>query len=301
MLFSALPDRGKHLITSTIEHSSVTNPFKKLEKEGFEVTWLPVDEHGLISLKTLKQAIRPDTTLVSIMYANNEIGTILPIPEIAKICAEKAVAFHTDACQAAGCLEMNVTKLGSTLLTLNGSKIYGPKGVGAIYIKEGHEIMPVQYGGTHESKRRAGTLNVPGIIGLAKALEIYQAKKEAENARLTSLRDKLISGLTAKIPDCSLNGHPTNRLPNNINIAIRAVHSSDSILQLNKLGIYASPGSACRAGSSMPSPVLEAINLPRNLRHTSIRLTLGLKTTDEDIDYILAEVPLLIKKMRASY
>ncbi|MBI4235398.1 cysteine desulfurase [Candidatus Peregrinibacteria bacterium] len=290
--------RGRHLVTSKIEHSSVTNCFKELEKKGFEVTWLEVDNEGFISLGDLKKALRKDTMLVSIMYANNEIGTILPVKEIGEICKEQNIPFHTDACQAAGALSLDTQDLNLTLLTLNASKIYGPKGIGALYIKTGHEIKPTQFGGSHERNIRAGTHNVPGIVGLAKALQLAQENREKENARLIALRNKLITGLTTMIPECTLNGPKNLRLPNNVNISIRAVHSADSVLQLDELGIYASPGSACKAGSSQPSHVLEAINLPRNLRHTAIRLTLGHKTTEEDIDYVLQNVPPLIEKMR---
>lgn len=290
--------KGRHLITSKIEHSSVVNCFKELEKKGFEVTWMEVDNEGFISLEDLKKALRKDTILVSIMYANNEIGTILPIKEISEICQKHSVAFHTDACQAAGALSLDTQYLKVTLLTLNGSKLYGPKGVGALYIKNDHQIKPTQFGGSHERNIRAGTHNVPGIVGLAKALQLAQENREKENARLIALRNKLIDGLTTMIPECTLNGPRKHRLPNNVNISIRAVHSADTVLQLDELGIHTSPGSACKAGSSMPSHVLEAINLPRNLRQTAIRLTLGHKTAEEDINYVLQNVPPLIEKMR---
>lgn len=302
---------GKHIITSKIEHPAVLESCKKLEKEGFDVTYLPVDKEGLVRLDELKKALRMDTILVSIMYANNEIGTIQPITEIAKILREhKKEAprlrsgdnadfpyFHTDACQAAGALELDVIKLNVDLLTFNGSKIYGPKGIGALYVKKGVKIEPLTYGGGQERKIRSGTENVPAIIGLARALELAQAERAKENSRLIELRDYFIKEILKKIPGARLNGSAKMRLPNNINISVPHVEGEAVVLYLDSYGIYVSTGSACSSASLLPSHVLLALGLSHDLAHNSLRFTLGRKTAKADLDYVLEVLPKIIKKL----
>lgn len=287
-----------HLVTSTIEHSSVRVPFEKLQEEGHEVTWLTVDKYGLVNSVELEKAIRPDTILVSIMYANNEIGTIEPIKEIGEICRKHKVLFHTDACQIAGTTNLDTQELNIDLLTINASKIYGPKGVGLLYIKKDTPIEPIIYGGTHERGIRAGTHNVPNIVGMAKALELVQQEKDTENTRLTKLRDKLIKAILEKVPDCNLNGHPTKRLPNNVNITFEGINAQELMLHLDEAGIYVSTGSACNVGTFKASPVLMAIGLPLKNVHSTIRMSLGKKTTETDIDYVIETLPKIIEKMR---
>lgn len=300
-------DRGNHLVTTKIEHHAVLYTFENLEKEGFKVTYLPVDKYGLVSPDSVLKSLTPYTTLISIMYANNEIGTIEPIEEISKTIKffrskssiNTPLFFHTDACQAAGYLDLDVQKLGVDLLTLNGSKIYGPKGIGVLYVKSGVRINPIIYGGGQEKGLRPGTENVANIIGFAKALELVTKNKAKEVKRLTFLRNYLIKGLTSKIPNIILNGHSQKRLPNNVNISVIGVEGESLILQLGKYGIAASTGSACTSGSLEPSHVLLALGLPYEACHGSLRLTLGKKTTKKDIDYVLTVLPKIIKKLRA--
>ncbi|MBU0981151.1 IscS subfamily cysteine desulfurase [Patescibacteria group bacterium] len=288
---------GKHVIISAIEHHAVERPAEQLEKEGFEVTKVPVDKFGRIRVEDVKAALRDDTVLVSIMYANNEIGTIQPIYEIGTLLKDHKALFHTDACQAAGALDLNVEKLGVDLMTLNGSKIYGPKGVGVLYIRKGVEIQPLVFGGGQERGKRSGTENVANIVGMAKALSIAQAESETENARLKELRDKLIDGLT-KIPKTILNGHPELRLPNNVNVSILDIEGEAFTLFLNEMGIYASTGSACTSTSLDPSHVILATGLPYECAHGSVRFSLGRKTTEEEIDYVLEVVPRVVSILR---
>lgn len=296
--------KGRHLITTAIEHPSVLEPFIRLETEGYEVTRLKVDSSGLISLDELKSSIRPDTTIVSVMYANNEIGTIEPIAEISRICHERGVIFHTDACQAAGVLDLNLETLDVDLMTINASKIYGPKGVGALYLRKGSKIEPLIYGSNHENGLRAGTHNIPGIVGLAKALELAQKEQKSENIRLTELRDRLIRGILEKVSGSKLNGpDPFNgndcpRLPNNINFSIESVSGQDLLLQLDEAGIFISTGAACQVRTGTPSYVLKAIGLTPTLIENSIRLTLGKTTDEEDITYVLETFPKLVEKIR---
>ncbi|MFH1193678.1 MAG: cysteine desulfurase family protein [bacterium] len=304
-------DKGSHIITSKVEHPAVMDSCKKLAKEGFEISYIPVGKDGIIKLDEFKKALRSDTILVSIMYANNEIGTIQPIKDIAKIIRNfKNVAprlrsgsidlpyFHTDACQAAGALDLDIVKLGVDLLTLNGSKIYGPKGTGVLYVKKGVKIEPLIYGGGQEFEFRSGTENVPAIIGLAKALELAQKEKEKEGARLIKLRDKLIRGILKNISGSFLNGHPSLRLPNNANVGIPKVEGEAMVLYLDSKGIYASTGSACGSRSLKPSHVLTAIGLNDELAHGSLRFTLGRSTTDEDINFVIEVLPGIVKKLR---
>ncbi|MBO8125842.1 MAG: cysteine desulfurase NifS [Firmicutes bacterium] len=291
--------RGKHIITTSVEHHAVLDTAKYMEKLGFEVTFLPVDEYGLVSPKQLAEAIRPDTILVSIMYANNEVGTIMPIKELAKVAREARVAFHTDAVQAGGSLSLDVQDLGVDMLSLSAHKFYGPKGVGLLYVRKGIRLDPLIHGGGQERRRRAGTENVPGIVGMAKALELANAEREENMRRITALRDKLILGLRDRIPEIKLNGHPTQRLPNNVNISIKYIEGESLLLNLDMKGIAASSGSACTSGSLEPSHVLLAMGVPHEIAHGSLRLTLGRETTEEEIDYVLAELPPIVEKLRA--
>lgn len=296
--------RGKHIVTCQIEHSSVRNPFEALEKQGYEVTWLEVDKKGFVDPETLEAAIRPDTIFVSIMYANNEIGTVEPIAELGAICRSKGVIFHTDAAQAQGAFSLDVEALKVDLLTLNASKIYGPKGVGALYIRKDTPIEALLLGGNHEFGLRAGTHNTPGIVGMAKALELIQNKAEQENARLTKLRNKLINGLLQNIPNCILNGPDQTspkRLPNNANIMFPGINSQELMLQLDEAGIFVSSSSACSIGSPKPSKVLQAIGISKDLMHSAIRFSLGKKTTEEDIDYVVSTITEIISKLSSNY
>lgn len=293
--------RVGHIITSKIEHHAVSDTVEHLKEEGFDVTFLPVDKYGLVDPHALEKEINKrgtETILVSVMYANNEIGTVEPIKELAAVCHKKGVLFHTDACQAGGALPINVKKLGVDLLTLNGSKIYGPKGVGCLYVRSGVKLEPIIYGGGQERGLRSGTENVPGIIGFTKALELVQKNCTAENRRLIKLRDKLINGLTTKIPKCFLNGHPTKRLPNNVNVTILDVEGEAIILFLNELGIYASTGSACTSKSLEPSHVITALGLPYEAAHGSVRFTLGHSTTAQDIDLVIEVTTKVVEILR---
>ena len=300
----ALEKVGRHIITSKIEHPAVWHSCEKLASEGWQISYVKVDHQGLIDLKELAAAITKETAFVSIMYANNEIGTVQPIHEIAKIIRRKRKEFgtkhpyfHTDACQAAGALPIGVAKLGVDLLTFNGSKIYGPKGIGALYIKTGTPIVPLLYGGGQERGLRAGTENVPAIVGLGEALRLAQEGREKENARLIELRDYLIKNLL-KIPKTILNGHQTLRLPNNANISFLDIEGEAMVLYLDSKGICASTGSACSSASLEPSHVIRAIGLPYEAAHGSLRLTLGRKTTKADLDCVLKVLPGIVKKLR---
>jgi cysteine desulfurase len=288
---------GKHIITTKIEHHAVENPFKQLEKEGFEATYLDVDPDGIIDLEELKKAIREDTFFISIIYANNEAGMVQDIPALARIAKEHGIIFHTDACQATSYLPMDVSELGVDLMTINGSKIYGPKGIGVLFKRKELKLEPIVYGGGHEMNLRSGTENVPLIMGFAKALELVTEEKDSETKRIKELRDKLIEGLL-KVPDSRLNGHPTRRLPNNANISFINVEGESLLLLMNEEGIYASTGSACSSKSLDPSHVLLAMGIPAGVSHSSIRFSLGKDTTQEDIDYITEKVPQIVKKLR---
>lgn len=290
-------EKGNHIITTKIEHHAVLDPFERLRKEGFSVTLLDVDMNGIIDLGQLKEAITDKTIFVSIIYANNEIGTIQPIIEAARICREKGIVFHTDACQAANHLDIDVGNLGVDMMTLNGSKIYGPKGVGMLYKRKGIQIEPILYGGGQEHKIRSGTENVSHIVGFTTALGLALEHREKETKRLTSLRDRLIKGLLG-LPDTRLNGHSTRRLANNVNISFLNLEGESLLLLMNEAGIYASTGSACSSDSLDPSHVIIALGLPHELGHSSIRFSLGKETTEEDIDQVLATVPPLVKRLR---
>lgn len=291
-------NRGKHIISTQIEHHAVLHTLQYLEKQGFEVTYLPVDEYGLISLDDLKDAIRADTILITVMFANNEIGTIEPIKEIAQIAHEHKVIFHTDAVQAVGHVPIDVKDLGVDLLSLSAHKLYGPKGVGALYIKNGVKLDTFMHGGAQERGRRAGTENVAGIVGLAKALALATADLEQNIARMTSLRDRLIDGVQKQIPFCRLNGHPTKRLCNNINFSFQYIEGESLLLMLDMKGVAASSGSACTSGSLDPSHVLLAIGLKHEIAHGSLRLSIGDFTTEEDIDYVLEVLGPIVQRLR---
>lgn len=291
--------KGNHIITQKTEHEAVLETCKYLEKEeGFEVTYLDVDQYGLINLEELEKAITNETILVSVMYANNEIGTVQNIKEISEICRKHKVKFHTDACQAAGYLDIDVQNLGIDLMSLNGSKLYGPKGIGLLYLKKGTMLKPIIHGGGQEFGLRSGTENIPYIIGFAKALEIAQREKVTEITRLTNLRDYLINNILENIPKTFLNGHPSSRLPNNINITFLDVEGEAIMLMMNEYGICASSGSACTSKSLDPSHVILATGLPYEAAHGSIRFTLGKRTTKEGIDKLLKVLPGIIEYLR---
>jgi len=290
--------KGKHLITSKFEHHAILHTMKALEKEGFEVTYLDVTSKGLVTPESLAAAIRPDTTLVTIMYANNEIGTIQPIPELAKICHDKGVIFHTDAVQAIGHVAINVRTQGIELLSLSAHKFHGPKGVGVLYIRKGLRFPNLIEGGAQERNRRAGTENIPGIVGLATALEIAVTSISERNEKVKKLRDRLIDGML-KLPMTRLNGDREKRLPGNVNISIEGIEGESLLLLLDMNGICASSGSACTSGSLDPSHVLLSIGLKHEVAHGSLRLTLDENNTDEDIDYILEVLPTIVDRLRA--
>jgi cysteine desulfurase len=286
-----------HIITSIIEHHAVLETCNSLQEQGVEVTYLPVDKQGFVSLNHLEDALTEKTGLVTIMHANNEIGTIEPIKEIGKITRERGVYLHTDAVQSFGKIPTNVNDLNVDLLSISGHKIYGPKGVGVLYVREGVKIEPVQHGGGHERGMRSGTENVPGIVGLAKAVEISHAEMGKESQRLTRLRDKLIKGVL-EIEDSWLNGHPTKRLPNNSNFSFSGIEGESLILRLDARGVAASTGSACSSGSGAPSHVLTSIGLTPEQANGSLRLTLGKCNTEEDVDYVLKVLPEIVSDLR---
>ena len=290
--------KGRHLITSRIEHHAVLHTMKALEKEGFEVTYLEVYTNGVIKPDDLAAAIRPDTTLVTIMYANNEIGTVQPIPELAKICHDRGVIFHTDAVQAIGHLPVNVKDQGIDLLSLSAHKFHGPKGMGALYIRKGLRFPNLIEGGAQERNRRAGTENVAGIVGLAAAIEIATADLVKKGEKVKVLRDRLIDGML-QIPMTRLNGDREKRLPGNVNISVEGIEGESLLLLLDMNGVCASSGSACTSGSLDPSHVLLALGLRHEVAHGSLRLTIDEDTTQEDVDYILEVLPKVVDRLRA--
>lgn len=296
----ALREKGKHIITSKIEHHAVLHTCEYLEKyHDFEVTYLDVDEEGFISPEKVKEVIRNDTILVSIMMANNEIGTIEPIKEIAEIVKKHGIYFHTDAVQAVGQIPVDVEELKVDLLSLSSHKLNGPKGVGALYVRKGTRIVPQMSGGAQERRRRAGTENVPGIVGLGKAAELAQKNLETKMLDLSRLRDKLIQGIEDNIDEVILNGpRGDKRLPNNVNFCFRYIEGESILLNLDMMGIAASSGSACTSGSLDPSHVLLAIGRSHEIAHGSLRLTLGLYNTEEDVDYLIKVLPGIIQKVR---
>lgn len=291
-------NKGKHIITSAIEHHAVLDTVLWLETQGFEVTILPVDEYGLVDPAQVEAALRPDTILISIMHANNEVGTIQPISEIGALVRARGVRFHTDAVQTAGALDLNVDALNVDLLSISAHKFYGPKGVGALYVRKGVRLHPLIHGGGQEKRRRAGTENVAGIVGLAKAFELAQEEREAESARLQKLRDRLIEGLL-QIPHTRVNGSLERRLPNNVSVCFEFIEGESLLLNLDLRGIAASSGSACTSGSLDPSHVLLAMGLSHEIAHGSLRLTLGRENTEADVDFVLQEIPGIVERLRA--
>ncbi|MCX8093842.1 MAG: aminotransferase class V-fold PLP-dependent enzyme, partial [Candidatus Goldbacteria bacterium] len=293
-------DKGKHIITSKIEHHAVLNTCKYLEQMGFSVTYLPVDRYGFVDPTDFKKAIKKDTILASIMYANNEIGTIEPIKELTKIAKEHNIYFHTDAVQAAGKIALNVKELGVDLLSISAHKFYGPKGVGLLYIKKGTKIHSLLHGGHHEKNRRAGTENVAGIIGMAKAAEISMGfYKNPENIiKIKRLRDMLEKGILEKIPEVIVNGHPEKRMENILNICIKYIEGESILIHLDFEGICASSGSACTSGSLEPSHVLLALGLPHEIAHGSIRFSFGKFNTEDDVKKVLDVLPSIVEKLR---
>lgn len=291
-------NKGNHIITTKIEHHAVLHTCEFLEKNGFEVTYLDVDENGMVHPEDVEAAIKETTILISIMYANNEIGTINPIKEIGAIAKAHKIPFHTDAVQAIGQVRIDVKEENIDLLSLSAHKINGPKGMGVLYIRRGLKIENLIHGGAQERGRRAGTENVPGIVGLAKAMEIAYTDFEAKIEKMTALRDKLIKGLLENIPYTKLNGHPTMRLANNSNIGVEYVEGESLLLLLDMNGISGSSGSACTSGSLDPSHVLLAIGIPHERAHGSIRLTLGSQNTEEEIDKVIEVMPDIVQRMR---
>lgn len=290
--------QGKHIITSSIEHHAVLDACKFLESQGFFVTYLPVDKHGFVSSEKLANSIQKDTILVSIMYANNEIGTIQNIKELAKVAHKHNVKFHTDACQAAGYLDINVKNLGVDMLTLNGSKIYGPKQIGVLYVARGTNIKPIIHGGGQENNLRSGTENVPAIVGLAKALEIAEKEKEKEVKRLIDLREWSISQLEKEIPRIKINGDRIERLPNNIHISIPGMQSESLVLTLDDKGVLVGMGSACTTGSMKASHVLKATGLTDKECYSSIRITMGRHTTEIDMKTFIKKLKEVIEELK---
>ena len=291
-------NKGKHIITTNIEHHAVLHTCKYLEKSGFEITYLPVKSNGIIDINDLKKAIRRDTILISIMYANNEIGSIQPIKEIGEIAKENNIYFHTDAVQAIGNIPINLKELNIDLLSLSAHKFHGPKGVGVLYIKKGVNISNMIHGGGQEKNMRAGTENVAGIVGLGKAIELATVDIEKKSKYLITLRERLIKGIMESIPDTILNGDPINRLPGNVNVCFKYIEGESILLMLDMKGICASSGSACTSGSLNPSHVLLAIGLPHEIAHGSLRLTLSEENTQEEIEYVLETLPPIIQNLR---
>jgi cysteine desulfurase len=290
--------RGQHIVTSAIEHHAVLHTCQYLEQQGFEVTYLPVDTFGRVDVARVAAALRDDTALVTIMYANNEVGTIQPIAEIGALCRERRIPFHVDAVQAGAMLDLDVARLQVDLLSLSAHKFYGPKGVGILYVRQGTRLQPQILGGSQERNRRAGTENVPGIVGAATALSLARARREAENARLIALRDRLIAGIL-DLPGARLTGHPSERLPNSASFTFAGVEGESLLLNLDLAGMAASSGSACTTGEIEPSHVLTAMGLAADEARGHLRLTLGHSNTDADIDRVLRELPPMLERLRA--
>lgn len=297
--FDAFKSKGNHIITTKIEHHAILHTCEYLEKQGARITYLNVDKNGVVDLEELKAAITPETILISVMFANNEIGTIQPIKEIGKIAKEHNILFHTDAVQAFGQVPINVDELGVDMLSSSGHKINGPKGIGFLYIRKGVKIRSFIHGGAQERKRRAGTENVPGIVGYGKAAEMAASTMPERTAKEIELRDYMISRILKEIPLCRLNGDPVKRLPNNVNISFEFIEGESMLIMLDMNGICASSGSACTSGSLDPSHVLLAIGLPHEVAHGSLRLTLGADTTKEDIDFTVDKIKEIVAKLRS--
>lgn len=295
----AFKNKGRHLIISSIEHAAMLTTAKELEKEGFEVTYLKVDKDGVVDLEQLKRSIRPDTVFIGCMYANNEVGTIQPIKEIAEIAHSHGIVCFTDAVQAAGVLKIDVNELGVDMLSLSGHKFYGPKGVGVLYIKNGVRIASIITGGHQERTKRGGTTNVPAVVGLAEALRLAEEEREVNAKYVTSLRDRFIEGVLKNVPDVKLNGHRTNRLPANADFSFEYIEGESILFSLDLAGIAVSSGSACSSGSLEPSHVLLAMGLPEELAHGSIRFTFGKHNTAEEVDYAVEVIKKTVARLRA--
>ncbi|MBI4013644.1 MAG: cysteine desulfurase NifS [Candidatus Rokubacteria bacterium] len=288
-----------HIITSQVEHHAVLRTCEALERAGFTVTYLPVDGYGMVDPDQLRRAIQPDTILVSIMYANSEVGTIMPIAEIGRIAREHRIPFHTDAVQAFGKIPFTVGELGASLLSCSSHKVYGPKGLGGLYIRKGTRMVSIQHGGDHERRRRAGTENVPAIVGFAKAVALRARDMAEEAVRVRGLRDRLWEGVRATVPEVRLNGHPTERLPGTLNLSFRGIEAESLILALDLKGIGASAGSACTSGSLEPSYVLTAMGVPAEWALGALRCSLGRSTSPEDIEWVLEVLPPAVERIRA--
>lgn len=295
----AYESKGKHIITTKIEHHAILHTAQYLESKGFEVTYLDVDENGVVKLDQLKAAIRPDTILISVMFANNEIGTIQPIKEIGEIAKEHGILFHTDAVQAYGQIPIDVDECHIDMLSASGHKLNGPKGIGFLYIRTGLKLRNFVHGGGQERARRAGTENVTGIVGLAKAVEIAFATMEERTRKETEMRDYLIERLMKEVPYARLNGHRTKRLPNNVNLSFQFIEGESMLIMLDMKGICASSGSACTSGSLDPSHVLLAIGLPHEIAHGSLRMTIGDENTMEEMDYVADNIKEIVAKLRS--
>ena len=290
--------KGKHIITTAVEHHAVLHTCEALQKQGFEITYLPVDEYGMVTAEQVEKAIRPDTILITIMAANNEIGTLMPIEEIGQVAKQRKVLFHTDAVQVIGAVEVDVEKWQVDMLSLSAHKFHGPKGTGVLYVRNGVRLDNLIHGGAQERGRRAGTENVAGIVGLAEAMRIAAQDIPGQTARIAELRDQLIQGILEKIPEVRLNGHPEKRLPGNVNVSIRYIEGEAMLLRLDMAGIAASSGSACTSGSLDPSHVLLAIGLPHEIAHGSLRFSLSGDTTEEEVNEVLRILPGLIQSLR---
>jgi cysteine desulfurase len=290
--------KGNHIITTKIEHHAILHTCESLEREGFEVTYVGCDQYGMVDPEDIRAAITPKTILMSVMHGQNEVGTIEPVGEIGKIAKERGIVFHTDTVQSPGKIPVNVDDLNVDLLTLSSHKIYGPKGVGALYVRKGTRIAPQATGGAHERGLRAGTENVPGIVGLGEACYLAGKDMPDESARLAVLRDNLIQGILTTIPESILNGHPVQRLPHNVNVSIKYVEGESMLLNLDLMGIGASSGSACTSGSLEPSHVLLAMGMPHEMAHGSLRMTLGRSTTAEDVDYVVKTLGPIVSHLR---
>ncbi len=295
----AMYGKKSHIITSAVEHHAVLHPVENLKNLGFSATILPVDSNGMVDPDDVRRAITPETFLITIMHANNEVGTIQPIEEISKIAREAGILFHSDAVQTVGNIPVDVNSLGVDMLSLSGHKFYGPKGVGALYVRRGVRPVALVEGGAQERRRRAGTENMAGIVGMGVAIELAVDELDETSVQQEALRDKLIDGLIQRIPDVKLNGHPTNRLPNNVNMSFLYVEGESLLLNLDMHGLAASSGSACTSGSLEPSHVLTAMGIPHEVAHGSVRMTLGRYTQDADIDRVLDVMPGIVERLRA--
>ena len=293
-----LREKGNHIITTKIEHHAVLHTCEYLQKQGFEVTYLDVDQYGMISLDDLEKAIGEKTILISVMFANNEIGTIQPVKEIGEIAKKHGVIFHTDAVQAVGSLEIDVNEMNIDLLSMSAHKLYGPKGTGALYVRQGTRIDPLISGGAQERTKRAGTENLAGIVGTGKAVELAYENLQENNQKLIDLRERLIRGIEEKIPYVRLNGHPQKRLPGNVNFCFQFIEGEALLLSLDMVGVAGSSGSACTSGSLDPSHVLLSIGLPHEIAHGSLRLSLGTGNTEEEVDYVVDQLVEIVDRLR---